>query len=197
MRPVVDRPFLAGEPPVARVRQKGVRPVGHRLSVASIAAPTVALLAVGCSDGTSSQPSTPSTASSDATSSTSTSLAPVSSSTSVLDGVELFGPVTSIASDPPPTLDCYPTSVPDPSALCPLSGVDVLGSVTIAGTLVLVTDETVMLTCGPTDGAVGIDLEDAVDLPNQITSLSASASVVSPPSGGWARASRVFLGSCG
>jgi hypothetical protein len=123
-----------------------------------------------------------------------------SPSSTIIGGVDLDGLVTAIGHDGPVTLDCFPSGSPDPAALCPPEGDEVLGSVTIDGTLVLVTEATEVQTCGPNDGPVEIAFEDADGLLNHVTPLIASAKVQALPSGpspGWARASSVFLGSCG
>lgn len=118
----------------------------------------------------------------------------------VPSGHELSGVVDSIDLEPPPTLDCFPSTTPDPRSVCPLPGVEVVGSVTIDGTVVIVTEDTFVETCGPTDGAVPIEFDDAPDLLGQVDGLTARAKIVVPSAGSrppWTRATSLFLGSCG
>ncbi len=120
--------------------------------------------------------------------------------TTAPQGALLDGLVTGFDMDVPPTLDCFPSATPDPTALCPPAGDEVLGTVTIDETVVLVTEATVVETCGPTDGPMAIAFEDVEERLGDVTALTGYATVVAPPSGpssGWARATSVFLGSCG
>lgn len=114
-------------------------------------------------------------------------------------GVELTGRVTAIELGAPAIAGC-PEGEPVPAANCPTTDDAVLGAVTIDAAVILITQTTELETCGASDGAEPIAFESTAVLLDQVIELEADATLVAPPFGpapGWARATRLFLGSCG
>ncbi len=121
-----------------------------------------------------------------------------SPSTTTTSVEELVGELHEVAVGADPTSSCGA----DATALeggCPEQGDEVLGTLRVGPSVVVVTGSTVVQTCGPNDDSEEIAFDRVDEILEQVIRPETRATIVATADDApdWVRATSVFVGSCG